>query len=182
MGVLEFSFEEDIQGMILQWEIWKYGELLEANVVAYGGTDTMQALYILHKQENSNDGVPKITWEMLDVGETGYSKFGPFIQIAFPECKDKGFGLSSSVWGQASTKPMMLKAGNSYILSAGAVDLIGDGWLDIPSGDYTEQEQNIKGSDCVILLRMDTFVTAEDAEREAEARQQENRAKISARP
>ena len=45
-------------------------------------------------------------------------------------------------------------------------------------GEYTEREQNIKDNDCVILLRMDTFATAQQAKAEAEAREQENAAKL----
>ena len=30
VGVLEFSFQQDVQGFLWQREIWKYGELVEA--------------------------------------------------------------------------------------------------------------------------------------------------------
>lgn len=181
VGVLEFSFQQDVQGFLWQREIWKYGELVEANIAAYGGTDTLEALYIAHKQGKNDDGSPEITWEMLKAEKNGYSKGSPAIQVAFPECKDKEFGWASGFWGQDNTKSMALEAGKSYILSAETMDLMGDGWMGIPCGEYTAQEQFIKDSDCVILLRMDTFATAEEAEQEAETREQENRAKIGAR-
>ncbi len=181
VGVLEFSFQQDVQGFLWQWEIWKHGELAEANIAAYGGTDTLETLYIGHKKGKNVDGSPEITWEMLDAWKNGYRKLSPTIQVAFPECKDKAFGCASGFWGQDNTKPMALEAGKSYILSAETMDLMGDGWMGIPCGEYTAQEQFIKDSDCVILLRMDTFATAEEAEQEAETREQENQAKIGAK-
>ena len=39
-GVLEFSCQQDVQGYLLQREIWKYGELTETGIMAYGGTDS----------------------------------------------------------------------------------------------------------------------------------------------
>ena len=180
-GVIEFSFAEDIQGMILQKEIWKYGQLQVANMVAYGGTDTMQALYISHRRDRINEGIPEIRWELLKAEENTYSQVKPFVQIAFPECKDKEFGCSSSFWGWDNKKPVTLEAGNSYILSVEAIDLLGDGWMGISCGAYAEQERFIKGNDCVILLRLDTFATAEEAEAEVEARKQENRAESISR-
>ncbi len=72
----------------------------------------------------------------------------------------------------------MLEAGKSYILAVESIDLGNDGWMDVGCGEYAEQEQNIKDSDCVILLRMDTFATAKEAKAEAETREQENRAKL----
>lgn len=181
VGVLEFAFQQDIQGFIVQGEIWKFGELVKNDIVTYGENSSLEALYVAHKQETNSDGSPEITWEMLKVEKNGYSKGSPFAQLVFPECKDNGFGWASSFWGQDSIKPMALEAGKSYILSAEAMDLTGDGFMGIPCGDYTAQEQCIKDSDCVILLRMDTFATAEEAETEAKNREQENRAKIVAK-
>ena len=164
VDVLEFSFADDIQGFILQTEIWKYGELLEANVITYGDTDATQALYILHKQKNRDGGIPEITWDIQRTQKNGRSN-GRFIQIAFPDCKDKEFGLSSYFWGGDT-----LKVGSSYILSAENIHL-GKGLTALSCGAYAEQEQHIKDSDCVILLRLDTFATAEEAEAEVEARE-----------
>ena len=177
-GVLEFSCQQDVQGYLLQREIWKYGELAEESIAAYGGADSLEALYIGHKQEKNSEGAPEITWELLRVRKDGYGKGSPFLRVAFPECKDKEFSWSSQFWGQNRTEPIVLEAGKSYILAVESIDLGNDGWMDVGCGEYAEQEQNIKDSDCVILLRMDTFATAKEAKAEAETREQENRAKL----
>ncbi len=178
VGILEFSLQEDVQGYLLQREIWKYGELAAESIAAYGGADSLEALYIGHKQEKNSEGAPEITWELLRVRKDGYGKGSPFLRVAFPECKDKEFSWSSQFWGQNRTEPIVLEAGKSYILAVESIDLGNDGWMDVGCGEYAEQEQNIKDSDCVILLRMDTFATAKEAKAEAETREQENRAKL----
>lgn len=178
VGILEFSLQQDVQGYLLQREIWKYGELTEESIVAYGAADSLETLYIGHKQENNSEGIPEITWEMLRVRNDGYSKGSPFLRVAFPECKDKEFGWSSGFWGENSTEPIVLEAGKSYILSVEVIDLYNGNWKAVLCGEYTKQEQDIKDNDCVILLRMDTFATAQQAKAEAEAREQEKRAKM----
>lgn len=178
VGILEFSLQQDVQGYLLQREIWKYGELTEESIAAYGAADSLETLYIGHKQENNSEGIPEITWEMLRVRNDGYSKGSPFLRVAFPECKDKEFGWSSGFWGENSTEPIVLEAGKSYILSVEVIDLYNGNWKAVLCGEYTKQEQDIKDNDCVILLRMDTFATAQQAKAEAEAREQEKRAKM----
>lgn len=178
VGILEFSLQQDVQGYLLQREIWKYGELTEESIAAYGAADSLETLYIGHKQENNSEGIPEITWEMLRVRNDGYSKGSPFLRVAFPECKDKEFGWSSGFWGENSTEPIVLEAGKSYILSVEVIDLYNGNWKAVLCGEYTKQEQDIKDNDCVILLRMDTFSTAQQAKAEAEAREQEKRAKM----
>lgn len=178
VGILEFSLQQDVQGYLLQREIWKYGELTEESIAAYGAANSLETLYIGHKQENNSEGIPEITWEMLRVRNDGYSKGSPFLRVAFPECKDKEFGWSSGFWGENSTEPIVLEAGKSYILSVEVIDLYNGNWKAVLCGEYTEQEQNIKDNDCVILLRMDTFATAKEAKAEAETKEQEKRAKL----
>lgn len=178
VGILEFSLQQDVQGYLLQREIWKYGELTEESIAAYGAADSLETLYIGHKQENNSEGIPEITWEMLRVRNDGYSKGSPFLRVAFPECKDKEFGWSSGFWGENSTEPIVLEAGKSYILSVEVIDLYNGNWKAVLCGEYTKQEQDIKDNDCVILLRMDTFATAQQAKAEAETREQEKRAKL----
>ena len=178
VGILEFSLQQDVQGYLLQREIWKYGELTEESIAAYGAADSLETLYIGHKQENNSEGIPEITWEMLRVRNDGYSKGSPFLRVAFPECKDKEFGWSSGFWGENSTEPIVLEAGKSYILSVEVIDLYNGNWKAVLCGEYTKQEHDIKDNDCVILLRMDTFATAQQAKAEAEAREQEKRAKM----
>ncbi len=177
-GVLEFSCKQDVQGYLLQREIWKYGELTEESIIAYGDTDSLEALYVGHKEKTNSEGAPEITWEMLRAGRNATSKFVPAMQVAFPECKDKEFGWASDFLGRSSTESIVLEAGRSYILSVELVDLGSGGWRGVGCGEYTEREQNIKDNDCVILLRMDTFATAQQAKAEAEAREQENAAKL----
>lgn len=167
-----------MQGYLLQREVWKYGELTEESIAAYGSADSLEALYIGHKKENNSEGAPEITWEMLREWKDGYGKGSPFLRVVFPEAKDKEFGWASGFLGQDRTEPIILEAGKSYILAVESIALGNDGWMDVGCGEYAEQEQNIKDSDCVILLRMDTFATAKEAKVEAETREQENCAKL----
>ena len=177
-GVLEFSCQQDVQGYLLQREIWKYGELTETGIMAYGGTDSLEALYIGHKQEVNSEGFPEFAWRILEARKSATRKFAPTIQVAFPEGEDIICGWASDFLGRRSTEPIVLEVGKSYILSVESIDLGDDGWQDVWCGEYAEQEQNIKDSDCVILLRMDTFATAKEAKAEAETKEQEKRAKL----
>ncbi len=79
---MEFSLQEDVQGYLLQREIWKYGELAEESIAAYGGADSLEALYIGHKQEKNSEGAPEITWELLRERRIRQGK--PFSTSCFP--------------------------------------------------------------------------------------------------
>ncbi len=179
---LEFAFQEDIQGFVLQREIWKYGNLMEPAVVAYGDTDSLQALYICEKQENNADNIRQIIWEGVLAEKETVQRI-PLAQISFPECKDNAtFAQVTHIWGREEQEAMTLQAGDSYILAVKCVDLNDDGMTGVRCGSYEEAQALLQEhDDCVILLRMDTFATAQEAEAEAEAREQENRAKIIAR-
>ena len=187
MGALEFDFQDDIQGIVFYREIWQTGQCIEAVPQLYAGpAEKIASLYISIGMEDT-----ACRWDLVENGSDGdtSSIMQPLIQTELPDGGSGSYGYKAVFIGDnAKNHTARLNAGESYTLAAQIFDLNvnitkenGDYFVQNDFGNLEADNLDFQNYDYAIVLRMDTFATAEEVEQEAETREQENRAKIGAR-
>lgn len=187
MGALEFDFQDDIRGIVFYQEIWQNGQCIEAAPLLHAGpAEQITSLYISIGMEDT-----ACRWDLVknrSDGDTG-SIMQPLIQTALPYDGNGSYGYKAVFIGDnAKNHTVRLDAGESYTLAAQIFDLNvniteenGDYFVQNNFGNLEADNLDFQNYDYAIVLRMDTYTTAEEAEQEAETREQENQAKIGAK-
>ena len=163
LGIFEFTYQSDVQGHVLHLDTWFQGACIGSEVLSFGGNETLDKLYLAPKIiQDQNGQVTGTQWQWNLNGAVFYN---PLV-IPFPETAlAKSIGWGFNYWQCEKGAP--LEANQSYVLAAGVCDLFGNGVhtydcevlandLSIVQGDY--------GNEYMLILYLDTYATAEEAE------------------
>lgn len=164
-GVLEFDFQEDVQGIAFYCDVWQDGQCIASTPqLRASSTAQIEALVVSQEMEDS-----LCRWEFVEKNSDGYCTLATVLEQEVPT-KKGGCGYSYS-WLGSSGKAADLQAGKSYILAQQYFDLtpiVENGAFSTmtPSIDDAQSDSNKQLEECdyAIVLRMDTFATAEEAE------------------
>lgn len=163
LGIFEFTYQSDVQGHVLHLDTWFQGACIRSDVLSFGGNETLDKLYLAPKVIQDQNGQFTGTQWQWNLG--GAVFYNPLV-IPFPETAlAKSIGWGFNYWQCEKGAP--LEANQSYVLAAGVCDLFGNGVhtydcevlandLSIVQGDY--------GNEYMLILYLDTFATAEEAE------------------
>lgn len=163
LGIFEFTYQSDVQGHVLHLDTWFQGACIGSEVLSFGGNETLDKLYLAPKIiQNQNGQVTGTQWQWNLNGAVLYNPLViPFLETALA----KSIGWGFNYWQCEKGAP--LEANQSYVLAAGVCDLFGNGVhtydcevlandLSIVQGDY--------GNEYMLILYLDTYATAEEAE------------------
>lgn len=164
-GIMEFSFQDDVQGTVLYLEQWENGNCVDSELIAYGGTSRKESLYITSKilQDDNQLYWKGSQWELLSDAEGIDTRYEPII-IKFPDSDVAFSGFTGGFLGEADKKTVKLVPGQNYILAMQAYALPERGVPIFSCETLMEEPENIKEYDCIVLLRLNTYAAEEEAE------------------
>lgn len=161
VGILNISFADDIQSMVLYLDVWKNGECISSELLSYSEKQD-NAVYIAIDGIKSEDlkslgTVWNVGWKKTPNG--GMTN-GPFT-INFDEHEQSGGGYVVAFLG-AENGSAMLKADDHYVLAMEGYTFADD--ITYSSCEILGKEPDyLEAYDYAVVLRMDTFADAEGA-------------------
>ena len=178
-GVLEFDFQEDVQGIAFYCDVWQDGQCIATTPqLRAGGTEQTKSLCISIGMEDTScrwDLVEKGP-EALDGGEVTNALL-PLMETELPVAGKGSYGSKAAFIGKTiKNHTVRLKAGESYVLAAQIFDLNidmekedGNYYMHSDVDDVEIDNLDLQKYEYAIVLRMDTYASAQDAEAAAKA-------------
>lgn len=161
VGILNISFADDIQSMVLYLDVWKNGECISSELLSYSEKQD-NAVYIAIDGIKSEDlkslgTVWNVGWKETPNGGMTKDSF----TVNFDEHEQTGGGYVITFLGEENGSAM-LKADDHYVLAMEGY-AFADGISYASCETLSEKPEYLKAYDYAVVLRMDTFADAESA-------------------
>lgn len=158
-GIWDFSFQDDIQGIALSIDVWEYGKCTDFGLFYNGSAQDTKACYISMKTEYTDQSIES-QWQWLRDMGVGTAKTSP-IKRSIPLTEE----YSGWTYHLGNDEELMvLEPGESYVLAVQNYDLKGDGMGGACCRNLKDALSSLATEEYVIVLRLQTFATQEEAE------------------